>query len=99
LGGSLTATFSLAVLRSGLGLGALLMLCVAALYAAADVLSRSRAEQARVVRRRSGALSPAAVAVAMSVLLAVAAIAVRDTLSPLGSAVEAAATMTVRIGA
>ena len=98
LGGSLTATFSLAVLRSGLGLGALLMLCVAALYAAADVLLPSPAKHARVVRGRSGALSAAAVAVAISVLLAVTAIAVRDTLSPIGSAVQAAS-MTIRIGA
>jgi hypothetical protein len=86
-------------LRSGLGLGALLTLCVAVLYAAADVLAPSRIEQAHLVRRRSGALSAVAVAVAMSVLLAATAIAVRDTLSPLGTAVEAAANMTIRIGA
>ena len=91
LGGSLTAAFTLAVLRRGLGLGGLLMLCVAALYAAADVLSPPRGQQAGAVRRRSGALFAVGLALALSVVLAVAAIGARETLSPLGPAIVAAA--------
>lgn len=90
LGAPLTGAFSLLVLRSGFGLGAVVTLSVAVLYAAADVLSSSRAQPRRAVRRRSGALSAVVLALALSVVLAVTAIGIRETLSPLGTATVAA---------